>query len=68
MLKQQNNWKIASLYCPNCGQLLHGCPDAEGKIRITCSKCGMEMVLASNGRRQDTLKLFPRQQPIYSTM
>lgn len=61
MLKKQDNWKIVSWYCPNCGQLIGGIPNAEGKIKTSCGKCKTEMVLKNKGRRHDTLELFAPQ-------
>lgn len=58
MPKKQDNWKIVSWYCPNCGHLIGGIPNAEGKIKTSCGKCKTEMVLKNKGRRHDTLELF----------
>ena len=61
MLKKQDNWKIVSWYCPNCGHLIGGIPNAEGKIKASCGKCKTEMVLKNKGRRHDTLEMYAPQ-------
>ena len=66
MLKKQDNWKIISWYCPNCGKMIGGIPNAEGKIRTSCGKCKTEMVLTHKGRRHDTLELFAQQQTSFN--
>lgn len=59
--REFRNWKIVSWYCPNCGQLIGGIPNAEGKIKTSCCKCKTEMVFRNKGRRHDTLELFAPQ-------
>ena len=61
MLKKQDNMRIVSWYCPNCGQLISAFPNGEGKVKISCCKCKTRMVLNNKGRRHDTLDLFAAQ-------
>ena len=58
MLNKQNDWRIVSCYCPNCGKLLSGHPGEEGNVKISCRKCGAEMVLKVKGRRHTTLEIY----------
>ena len=55
---KKDKWEMISWCCPNCGQLISGLPNAEGKIKASCQKCKTEMVLVHKGRRHDTLEIF----------
>jgi len=58
MLNKQNDWRIVSCYCPNCGKLLSGHPSEEGNVKISCRKCGADVVLKVKGRRHTTLEIY----------
>ena len=53
-----DNWSSFTIYCPNCGTLLSGVKDKNGKVRYRCRKCGIEMTRTSKGRRHDTLEVY----------
>lgn len=58
MLTKQENWRIISWYCPNCGNLVSGYPNADGNIKVTCRKCATDMVMKTKGRRHSTLETY----------
>lgn len=58
MLTKQDNWRTVSWYCPNCGNLVSGYPNADGIIKVTCCKSGTEMVMKIKGRRHNTLEVY----------
>lgn len=55
---RQDNWKAISWYCPNCGNLVSGYPNADGNIKVTCYRSGTEMVMKVKGRRHNTLEIY----------
>ena len=58
MLTKQDSWQKISWYCPNCGKLLSGQPNAEGVVKATCCTCHAEMAMKVKGRRHNTLEIY----------
>lgn len=52
------DWTIYSWYCPNCTNEVAGLKDKKNQIRVTCDKCGTEMVRTVKGRRHDVIDMF----------
>lgn len=55
---ERDNWRMVSWHCPNCGNLVSGYPNADGNVKVTCRKCGTEMVMKDKGRRHNTLEVY----------
>ena len=46
------------MYCSNCGELLYGYRNDEGKIKYECKRCGTVAVRVQKGRRHDKIDLY----------
>lgn len=46
------------MYCSNCGALLYGYRNDEGKIKYECKRCGTVAVRVQKGRRHDKIDLY----------
>ena len=44
--------------CSNCGELLYGYRNDEGKIKYECKRCGAVTVRVPKGRRHDKIDLY----------
>ena len=46
----KDNWTPIPMYCSNCGALLYGYRNDEGKIKYECKRCGTVAVRVQKGR------------------
>ena len=46
------------MYCSNCGELLYGYRNDEGKIKYECKRCGTVTVRIQKGRRHNKIDLY----------
>ena len=53
-----HNWTPIPMYCSNCGALLYGYRNDEGKIKYECKRCGTVAVRVPKGRRHDKIDLY----------
>ena len=49
---------VIPMYCSNCGALLYGYRNDEGKIKYECKRCGTVAVRVQKGRRHDKIDLY----------
>ena len=49
--------KIQKWYCPNCGALLQGEENSEGKTKVKCSRCGTHMTKYRANRQHDVIEM-----------
>lgn len=54
----QTKEKAEHMYCSNCGALLYGYRNDEGKIKYECKRCGTVAVRVQKGRRHDKIDLY----------
>ena len=57
MCVTNDNWTPIPMYCSNCGALLYGYRNDEGKIKYECKRCGTVAVRVQKGRRHDKIDL-----------
>ena len=58
----QDRWTPISWYCPNCGTLVTGYRNAQGTVKVVCSRCHVTMIRAGKSRRLDTISIYaPRE-------
>ena len=58
MCVTKDNWTPIPMYCSNCGALLYGYRNDEGKIKYECKRCGTVAVRVQKGRRHDKIDLY----------
>lgn len=58
MCVTNDNWTPIPMYCSNCGALLYGYRNDEGKIKYECKRCGTVAVRVQKGRRHDKIDLY----------
>ena len=58
MCVTNDNWTPIPMYCSNCGELLYGYRNDEGKIKYECKRCGTVAVRVQKGRRHDKIDLY----------
>ena len=58
MCVTKDNWTPIPMYCSNCGELLYGYRNDEGKIKYECKRCGTVAVRVQKGRRHDKIDLY----------
>lgn len=52
-MPEDEEWQVFSWHCVNCGHVVHGLKNKEGKIKVECSACHAVMVRTPKGRRTD---------------
>ena len=58
MCVTNDNWTPIPMYYSNCGALLYGYRNDEGKIKYECKRCGTVAVRVQKGRRHDKIDLY----------
>ena len=58
MCVTNDNWIPIPMYCSNCGELLYGYRNDEGKIKYECKRCGAVAVRVPKGRRHNKIDLY----------
>lgn len=58
MCVTKDNWTPIPMYCSNCGALLYGYRNDEGKIKYECKRCGTVAVRVQKGCRHDKIDLY----------
>lgn len=61
MCVTKDNWTPIPMYCSNCGALLYGYRNDEGKIKYECKRCGTVVnpfigVIPTHGELEDELE------------
>ena len=51
-------WKLAMMYCPNCGHLVMGYRNEDGIAKMECPVCKLCMVSKQKSRRHETLDIY----------
>lgn len=58
MLLNNGYWTPVAMYCSNCGHLIYGYRNEEGKIKYECSKCKVIAIRIQKGRRHDRIDVY----------
>ena len=57
-IRAMHSYDGIPMYCSNCGALLYGYRNDEGKIKYECKRCGTVAVRVQKGRRHDKIDLY----------
>lgn len=60
MCVTKDNWTPIPMYCSNCGALLYGYRNDEGKIKYECKRCGTVAVRVQKDADTTRLTFMPR--------
>ena len=52
-MRMAEEWTPFSWHCSNCGTIVTGYKNANGDIKVECSRCHVVMVRRIKGRRHD---------------
>lgn len=55
---KHDEWAPFSWHCSNCGTIVTGYKNAQGDIKVECTRCHVVMVRKMKGRRHDTIDLY----------
>ena len=58
MCVTNDNWTPIPMYCSNCGELLYGYRNDEGKIKYECKRCGTVTVRVQKRCRHNKIDLY----------
>ena len=53
-----DDWKIFKWYCPNCGNLVSGCQNGNGEIKVLCKKCSTKMIRLIRSSAHETIEVY----------
>ena len=56
-----NEWRPFIWHCVNCGCIVTGFKNNEGKIKVECKRCRTVMVRILKNKRKDTIDVFAPQ-------
>jgi len=54
---EDDEWRVFKWYCSNCGHIVQGLKNKEGKIKVECDRCHAAMVRVPKSRRKDVIYL-----------
>ena len=57
----KNEWRPFIWHCVNCGCIVTGFKNNEGKIKVECKRCRTVMVRILKNKRKDTIDVFAPQ-------
>ena len=57
-MNRVDDWIPFSWHCANCGAIVTGYKNANGDIKVECSRCHVVMVRKIKSRRHDTFDMY----------
>lgn len=56
-MTMNEDWKVFSWHCVNCGQLVQGLKNKDGMIKVECRTCHTAMIRVPKSRRTDLFRV-----------
>lgn len=53
-----DDWKVFKWYCPNCGNLVSGCQNGNGEIKVVCQRCSTKLLRLIRSPVHETIEVY----------